>query len=1834
VDSSGNLFIAAAFLNNILRLDTGGRLTTVAGTGVQGRSGDGILGANTSLTDPEGIAVDGAGNVYIAETNNHLIRRIQMSTGLMTTVAGGGDSVGDGGQATDANIGLPTSVALDRAGNLYIPDTTSNRVRKVVLSTGIISTVAGSGTGGFSGDGGSATSANLFGPWGVATDNTGNLYIADRYNHRVRRVVLATGVISTVAGNGTPAFGGDGGLATNASLFQPSTVAVNGTGDLYIADTSNKRIRRVSGLTGIISTIAGNGTYTIGGDGGVATSAGVNSPSGVALDGSGNLYISDGVNIRRLVLSTGIISTIAGNGALSFGGDGGLATIANLDLPAGVALDAAGNLYIADGMNMRVRRVSLSTGVITTVAGGGVGGDSGPATNASLYLPRGVAVDSDGNFYVADYNRVWKVSASSGVISTIAGNGTGAGTGTGAFGGDGGQATNASLYMPVGIAVDAQRSVYIADSYNNRVRRVSATTGVISTVAGNGTPGFGGDGGQAVNAGLLHPQGIALDTAGNLYIADSENHRIRRVVLNTGIISTIAGNGIPSFTRDAGPATDVSVDNPLGIALDTSGTSLYIASLSGRIRRLVLTTGTISTIAGNGVEGFAGDGGPSINASLFSPEGLAVDGVGNVYIADWGSLRVRKLTAVAPTTIAASYASLSFDYMKGGGQPPAYFLTVSSSILSTGVAYTTSLGPGCGWFDFIQGSGTTKANDTGIHASLNTVIADTMQPGTYSCTITIAAPAASNSPLTIPVNLTVSVPTLLVNPNALAFSYPIPTPPPGSAPLSVGSTPRSGVTVTASLGSGCNWLALDQLTGTTPVSFHPSINITVAAALSAGTYPCTINLGATGASNAPSVIATLTVSTNPTGATPQITSLSPISVPVRDGDFDITVNGSGFTPDSTARWNGAQLRTKVISSVALTATIDAQYLLQPGSAAITVGQPAGQVSNAVAFVVTAPPPDAPVITSTNPLSLQVGSLNTQLTLTGQNFHQDSQVRFNGRALATTFVDSARLQAIIISELMAQPGRAAVVVANPPDRISLTYDIDILGELSANPPNLTFQATEGSTAVAEQVVEMFNSGSTTTFSVGLISDSWLAVTPTGGNFPALLQVLVNPKALSAGQYNSSIPILSGSSPVLQIPVKLVIQVGSPDSFEVDSPSLQLTVTGDPVQDSRAASIFSVKSSAQSTLTVQAKKKQDSSWLDVSPSSADVSPGQSAEFTVRILTQGFPVGGFPVGGALSATVVVSAGGVDKEVYVTVTKSSALGLFSSTAITLFTQPQKNSFDFRSTILYNAGPGVLDWAASAADSVITVDPTFDDRLLDPGGPPATITVQTGDAVVAPNAKTNSKMNLRLNGVPTSVPVLIQTVPTIPPRLEQAGVIVGAPGQGPQKVQIKHNETQPRSFRITKPDWLSVTYPGYPASAPTLTPGSGNAPAPTFELTLDLANPTQVTIGQQDTVFLTFDDILVNGAKHVLNLGVVVGGILTANSVPSAQLKPGAAASCSAKRFNAVFTSPANLFALTARLPVPIEVKIVDDCGAALQAGAATVVFSSGDPALALTWFPDGIWRGTWQPAASPDGLVSLKLTATGNPGSPVARALVFGNVTANKSMPLVVSGSVLNAASLQRSGDALVPGQIISIFGDSLAAAVVSTNGLPAVQLGGVQVYLGSTPIPLFFVSPTQINGVVPFTVPVGQNAQLILERDGVPSVPLAIVTVGARPGIFTSDQSGKGQGTITVASGGLANVNTPAARGDSVTIWCTGLGQVDSVVAVDTGAPTNPLARVTGKTSVLVGNSSAEVQFAGLAPGFSGLYQVNIRVPQSAPVGSAVLVTLTVDGADSNTVTMAIR
>jgi sugar lactone lactonase YvrE len=686
-------------------------ITTVAGNGTSGFAGDGGIATTGKIYFPYGVAADNAGNIYIADSNNSRVRKVD-TNGIITTVAGRGTPAfsGDGGTATNALLAYPNSVVVDASGNLFIADSINNRIRKVDTN-GIITTVAGKSGSGFSGDGGAATNAALYNPSEVTVDNSGNLYITDSGNNRIRKVDF-NGIITTVAGKSSSGFAGDGGAATNASLYNPGGLAVDSNGNLFIADVNNKRVRMVD-VYGMITTIAGNGTAAYSGDNGLATNAGM-SPYAVSVDGYGDVLIADRGNNRiRQVDPYGIITTVAGTNSHGYAGDGVVATSAPLYDPSGVAMDSYGRVLIADTYNNRIRRfgqgptlvldrlTAANAGNYTLVVNSSYGSVTSMVATLTVLLPPTILSPPASQTIGLGSNATFAVTlmGTEPLAYQWRFNGTNLANQTGQFlnltnvqwsdagnyqvviTNNYGSITSAVATMTVGlppaiasqptnqivlVGSNGQLSVVVTGdgpfTYQWRLNGTNLPP-IITTVAGTNGWGYSGDGGSATNARLNNPYGVAVDGAGNVLIADNANYRVRKVDTN-GIITTIAGTGVSGYTGNGGPATNSTLGAVQAVTLDAVG-SLYIADW-GDVRK-VDTNGVITRVAGTGAGGFSWDGGLATNSVLFGASAVAVDGQGNLFIADYYSYRIRKvgtngiITTVAGITAGGVVGGFSGD---------------------------------------------------------------------------------------------------------------------------------------------------------------------------------------------------------------------------------------------------------------------------------------------------------------------------------------------------------------------------------------------------------------------------------------------------------------------------------------------------------------------------------------------------------------------------------------------------------------------------------------------------------------------------------------------------------------------------------------------------------------------------------------------------------------------------------------------------------------------------------------------------------------------------------------------------------------------------------------------------------------------------------------------------------------------------------------------------------------------------------------------------------------------------------------------------------------------
>ena len=567
----------------------------------------------------------------MADRNNHRVRRIDPS-GIITTVAGTGtpDWGGDGGPAVDAHLNYPSDLVCDGKGNLYISDRSNNRIRKVD-SKGVISTIAGLGLPEFGGDYGPATEAFLKYPFGIDLDSKGNLYIADRGNNRIRKVD-SQGIITTVAGDGTHFFSGDYGPATRASLAYPTDVVVDDKGNLYIADRNNNRVRHVDPL-GIMTTVMGIGRYEYNGDNEIASETSLHLPFALALSNDGKLIIVDRnhFRIRSMDLKSHSIATLAGNGESWFRGDGGPGTGATLDSPSGIAVDSKGNVIFSDKMHNRLRLIDRK-GFIFTVAGTGNQGNEGDgdlASYAALFLPGAITVDQKDNIYLVSPQGssmyVRKIDPQ-GKITRFAGNGI--------LGdkGDGGPALKASFGVIQDIAVDSQGNLYLADLTNRKVRKVD-TQGIVSTLASKTWVKIANE--------EIHPNGIAVNKLGEIFISDSGSSKIRKIDRDQNV-TTFAGTGAFRDFGDGGPAIQAGIRSPGGLAFSPDG-ELYIAEETSHRIRKIDKDGKIIHVAGTGMTGYGGDGGPAIHAQLKSPYRMVFDKEGNLFFSDRDNNRIRKI---------------------------------------------------------------------------------------------------------------------------------------------------------------------------------------------------------------------------------------------------------------------------------------------------------------------------------------------------------------------------------------------------------------------------------------------------------------------------------------------------------------------------------------------------------------------------------------------------------------------------------------------------------------------------------------------------------------------------------------------------------------------------------------------------------------------------------------------------------------------------------------------------------------------------------------------------------------------------------------------------------------------------------------------------------------------------------------------------------------------------------------------------------------------------------------------------------------------------------------
>ncbi len=633
-----------------------GTIVNFAGAGYR----EGVLAKEADAGWPLGVVRRLNGDLIVVDYLAHRLWRIDRD-GILHVFAGdgiGGHS-GDGGPAVEARFFLPHDLFQDISGNLYLSDLGNYTIRRIDFESGIITRVAGVGRRGRGGDGGPAIEAELDCTSGVAVDEAGNVFLSDEWACNIRRVDSRTGIIETFAGQNArhypsergdsrPLAGpglslmgyhGDGGPASEAAFYHPEHLAFDSRGNLYVCDNSNDRIRRIEKKTGIVTTVLGNGQRTSNGDGGPAIEAGTLMPDAICLDVHDNLYVGEkyGFRVRKVDARTGIVNTLVGNGVPGFGEEGLHGSHTSCNsCEAGIWADPDGTVFWGD-CSGRLRRYDGQTGIVTTVLGGTSVHDGEAASEGFLCGPRGLSVGPDGHIYIADrWNQ--RIRGIDPLTGSIR---TVAGNGARAYGGDNGPATEAYLGNPSDVSVDSRGRVVIADTRHGHVRRVDED-GIIRVVAGTTFQWDKGDGGPALGACMVSVESVAHGPNDDIYFGDSIG-RIRRIDDKTGIITTVAGLGMTGYSGDGGPAVQARIGSPSAICLDSDG-GLYFADTSYHVIRKIDSRGIISTIAGSGQSGTSPDGTHAQEVRLDSPQGIAVSGTGGIYIADSRNNRVRRIT--------------------------------------------------------------------------------------------------------------------------------------------------------------------------------------------------------------------------------------------------------------------------------------------------------------------------------------------------------------------------------------------------------------------------------------------------------------------------------------------------------------------------------------------------------------------------------------------------------------------------------------------------------------------------------------------------------------------------------------------------------------------------------------------------------------------------------------------------------------------------------------------------------------------------------------------------------------------------------------------------------------------------------------------------------------------------------------------------------------------------------------------------------------------------------------------------------------------------------------
>lgn len=1412
-----------------------------------------------------------------------------------------------------------------------------------------------------------------------------------------------------------------------------------------------------------------------------------------------------------------IISTIAGNALY----DRAPATQIPLNNPFGVAADDKGNFWIADTSTHVIRYVDGATGYSQIVAGGGTVIDAaGPiaATSAVLETPNVVVRDKAGNIYFCEWarNRVRKLAAN-GVLTTVAG------TGQSGFSGDGGPATQAMLGSPQGLAVDQAGNLYISDTGNLRIRRVAASNGAITTIAGTGAIAMGGDGGPATAAAFLFPGALAIDSKGNIFVVDNFDS-LRRINGASGIITTVLSGAF---------------NTPGGLAID--GTDAVYASANSLILKLPSGSNQPQTITQTG--GWYG--------------GIAVEASGTLLVTDFGQGVVYRFNALTGANAIVAGSTDSFDgplaltrLASGNG-----LASDRRNLLYTCEGVTNTVHK----VDLVAGTISTLARDVccsnvavdsagKVYAtSYNQV--RTIDPATGAQTIIAGTGASGSSGDGGP-----ATQANMGNVNPVAVD-------------AAGNV---------YLGDGTRIRRIDAATRVIRTIYTAAANVRSLAFDNSGNLLLGNEAGGLGRLNVANgqvstIIPDGAGSTGDGGPASNARGVNVSSIVVNAaGDIILAdpqisvvrridaVTGLIDTIAGTPWWKGyfgdggpAKL-ARMWSPVGL--ALDGAeniYVVEqfgdklrkitpvPATAIMSVSE------TALTFtaVQSGSPPD--------PQTFRVASSNlapmtwsaTVATVSGGTWLRVTPSSGPGGITVSVFVDPAGLaqgsyQGVVRVTGANGDGSAAV---GSPKVINVTLNVGAPGNpaLGVSSEFLSFSAVQGGAAPSPQVVSITNQGSGSLQWTAQVKTNnggnWLNLSATSGTAPSFLSVTVSPASLAAGVYTGLITLQDGRGGVKTVSVTLIITKAVPIMQASQSGFLFQGIEGAASISAQTFQIFNLGQGSMGW-SVRATTADGRNWLSVTPSSGSTDAGPSLA-------------------APSLTLKVDSSQLRAGVYV--------GLLTFEAPAAPNSPQN-------------GIVLVNMLAPGSDPLGLVQPA---GLIFLGA--------AGGAQPAGQQLTLSSSGGKLLQFATAV------------RTSDGG------------------------------NWLSVS-----PAAGSLSSAGDSAPLQVQ------ANTRGLAAG----IYTGTITVALNTGK---SQDIAVALVVTAVAVPASDVAPasrrqgpeaaetaalpGAAAACTPRQTVLVETLLAGNFALAVSWPVALRAQLMDDCGQPVATAAVVASFTNGDPPLTLSNLKDGRYIGTWVPLTQARTMtVTLRATS---PGLPEAKLQLQGSLT-SAAGPLAFRNGAVNAASYTKFAP-LAPGSIFSLFGRNLAAAPASASSVPLPrELGSVRVTLGGLGVPLFYADNGQLNAQAPYELAPGANASLVVTVGGIAAPPDEITITDAQPGIFTISQSGAGQGAILSADYQLVDSAHPVKAGDVIMVFCTGLGLTTPAAKSGEAAPSNPPAVVNSAVTATVGGVDAAVQWAGLTPGYVGLYQVNVQIPAGVSPGNAVPLVLKQSGVSSNTVTIAAK